>query len=95
MQYNHLILFCYDKIFNPLGILTQASKLPELLLYKQYNYIQGILTVEYLPTSIGRRLDIYEEKRFTNLISNINYHFINSLFNDSMRKKIVLNLAKD
>ena len=51
-----------------------------------------MLTVEYLPTSIGRRLDIYEEKRFTNLISNINYHFINSLFNDSMYKKIVLNL---
>ena len=78
--------------------MTQASKLPEnkkslvLLLYKQYNYIQGILTVEYLPTSIGRRLDIYEEKRFTNLISDINYHFINSLFNDSMYKKIVLNL---
>ena len=29
------------------------------------------------------------------LISNINYHFINSLFNDSMYKKIVLNLIVD
>ena len=54
------------------------------------------LTVEYLPTSFkGRRLDIYEKKRFINLISYINYHFINSLFNDSMYKKIVLNLTKD
>ena len=50
------------------------------------------MTVECLPTSIGMRLDIYEEKRFTNLISNTNYHFINSLINDSMYKKIVLNL---
>ena len=51
-----------------------------------------MLTVEYLPTSIGRRLDIYEEKGFINLISNINYHFVNSLFDDSNNKKIVLNL---
>ena len=57
--------------------------------------MQEILTFGYLPTSIGRRLDINEEKRFINHISNINHHFINSLFNDSMCKKIVLNLAKD
>ena len=36
-----------------------------------------------------------KKKRFANLISNINYHFINSIINDSMYKKIVLNLAKD
>lgn len=39
-----------------------------------------------------RKLDMDKEKRFFNLISNIDYHFINSLFNDSMYKKIVLNL---
>ena len=32
-----------------------------------------------------------KKKRFINRISNINYHFIDSLFNDSMYKKIVLN----
>ena len=37
------------------------------------------------------RLDNYEEKRFTNLISNTNHHFVNSLFIDSNNKKIVLN----
>ena len=53
-----------------------------------------MLIVEFLPTSIVGGLIYYEEKRFINLVSNINYHFINSLFNDSMYKKIVLNLQK-
>ena len=38
-----------------------------------------------------RRTDNYEEKRFINLISNTNHHFINSFFIDSNNKKIVLN----
>ena len=44
---------------------------------------------------IEGRLDNYEEKRFINLISNINHHFVNSLFIDSNNKKIVLNLHLD
>ena len=55
-------------------------------------YSWEYLTVECLPTSIVGGLIYYEEKRFINLVSNINYHFINSFFNDSMYKKIVLNL---
>jgi len=42
--------------------------------------------------SFERGLGSYEEKRFVNLISNSNYHFIGSLFNDFIYKKIVLNL---
>ena len=44
---------------------------------------------------IEGRLDNYEEKRFINFISDINYHFVNSLFIDSNNKKIVLNLHLD
>jgi len=43
-------------------------------------------------TSKEGRLDIYEEKRFTNHFSNINYHFISYISNDFDNKKIVLNL---
>ena len=51
-------------------------------------YTGNTLTVEYLPTYLkGKRLDIYEQKGFINLISYINYHFISSLFNDSINKK--------
>ncbi len=34
-----------------------------------------------------------KKKRFTNNILNSNYHFINSIINDIMYKKIVLNLT--
>lgn len=40
---------------------------------------------------IEGRLDNYEKKRFTNLVSNTNHHFINSFFIGSNNKKIVLN----
>ena len=49
--------------------MTQASKLPEnkkslvLLLYKQYNYIQGILTVEYLPPAYKEGGLIFMKKK--------------------------------
>ena len=53
-----------------------------------------ILIVGYLPTFFfERRFDNCEEKRFVNLISNINHRFVNSFCNDSDNKKIVLNLA--
>ena len=40
---------------------------------------------------IERGLDNYEEKRFTNLVSNTNHHFVNNIFIDINDKKIVLN----
>ena len=44
---------------------------------------------------IGRGLDNYEEKRFTNLISNINHHFVDNIIIGINDKKIVLNLQID
>ena len=41
---------------------------------------------------IEGRLDNYEEKRFINLISNINHHFVNNIIIGINDKKIVLNL---
>ena len=40
-----------------------------------------------------KEADNYEEKRFINNILNSNYHFINSIINDIMYKKIVPNLT--
>jgi len=37
-------------------------------------------------------LMFYEQKGFFNYFSSNNHHFINSFINDSMYKKIVLNL---
>ena len=46
--------------------------------------ITAIVLANFL---LERRLDRYAEKRFANLISSIDYHFIISFYHDTMYKK--------
>ena len=49
------------------------------MFYEQKGFLEGGLM-------------FYEQKGFFNYFSSNNHHFINSFINDSMYKKIVLNL---